>query len=236
MAGWRRSCRDAYAHTFDPFVALAAMAAVTERITLGTAVSLVDPARPDHHWPRRLPASTTSRGGRFLLGVGAGWNREEMAQPRHRPARPAGGLMREQMLAMQVIWTQDEAEFHGRLVDFDPVWPWPKPVQQPHPPILIGGERPDGARPLLEYGDGWIPLRIPVGRPRRVRRADRRAAARAAERGRGRIPVTVYGGEATAEALAAYAAAGVDRVLLELPDDDPTAVLHHLDTLATLQP
>ena len=219
-----------YWHTFDPFVALAAMAVVTERITLGTAVSLID-----QHHPINLAKAVASLDrlarGRFELGVGPGWNREEMANhgvdPRTRTAR-----MLEHLDAMRAIWTNDEAEFHGEFVDFDPIWSWPKPIRRP--PVLIGGAGPTVLDRVLSHGDGWIPLRI---RPHDLGPfADRVAELqrRAGEQGRGPLDVTVYGGVADASALASYADAGVHRVLFELPDAETTEVLRELDRLAGL--
>jgi probable F420-dependent oxidoreductase len=220
-----------YAHTFDPFVALAAMAVVTERVALGTAVSLIN-----QHHPINLAKSVASvdrlAGGRVELGVGPGWNREEMANhgvdPGTRTAR-----MLEHLEAMRAIWTQDEAEFHGRFVDFDPIWSWPKPVRTP--PILIGGDGPTVLDRVLGHGDGWIPLRVQVAALDAFRGRVEELHRRADEAGRDRATVTVYGGEATAAALDAYGSAGVDRVLFELPDRDTAEVLRLLDTLAELR-
>ncbi|HZG92394.1 MAG TPA: LLM class F420-dependent oxidoreductase [Pseudonocardia sp.] len=221
-----------YAHTFDPFVALAAMAAVTERITLGTAVCLVA-----QHDPIVLAKAVASvdriSGGRFELGVGPGWNREEMANhgvdPRSRTAR-----MREHVLAVRELWTAEEAQFHGRFVDFDPVWSWPKPVRVP--PVLIGGGGPTVLDRVLEYGDGWIPLRVPLAGlaefGARVAELQRRAVAA----GRGPLPVTVYGAVAGAAAVQSYEQAGATRVLYELTDaEDPDQVVRELDRLAELR-
>jgi probable F420-dependent oxidoreductase len=220
-----------YSHTYDPFVALGAMAAVTERITVGTAVSLV--AQHDPIVLAKAVASVDRIGaGRFELGVGPGWNREEMANhgvdPRSRTAR-----MREHVLAMKAIWTSDEAEFHGRFVDFDPIWSWPKPVRVP--PILIGGGGPTVLDRVLEYGDGWIPLRVPASGLDEFGARIAELRRRAADAGRGHIPVTVYGAVPKRAALQSYAGAGVDRVLFELPDSDGDAVLRLLDDLAALR-
>jgi probable F420-dependent oxidoreductase len=219
-----------YRHTFDPFVALAAMGAVTEGIALGTGVSLVC-----QHDPIVLAKAVASldriSGGRFELGVGLGWNREEMANhgvdPRTRTAR-----MREHVLAMRAIWTQDEASFDGEFVAFERIWSWPKPAGRL--PVLIGGGGPAVLDRVVDYGDGWIPLRVPVdGLPEfGARVADLRA--RAADAGRGHLPVTVYGAVPKPEALESYAAAGVDRVLFELPDSPAADVLRRLDELAQL--
>ncbi len=225
-----------YAHIFDPFVALAAMAAVTDRVALGTAVSLVA-----QHDPIVLAKAVASvdriAGGRFELGIGPGWNREEMANhgvdPRRRTAR-----MLEHVAAMKEIWTHDEAEFHGEFVDFGPLWSWPKPVRTP--PVLVGGGGPTVLDRVLEIGDGWIPLRIRLSEldafASRVSELQRRAA----DAGRGHLPVTVYGAAPKQEAMASYAEAGVDRVLFELTDHAAdgdrgvAATLRELDRLATL--
>jgi probable F420-dependent oxidoreductase len=202
-----------YSHTFDPFVALTAMAVVTERIALGTAVSLVA-----QHDPIVLAKTVASvdqvANGRFELGVGPGWNREEMANHRVEPGRRTA-RMREHVLAMRAIWTEDEAEFHGRFVDFDPLWSWPKPVRTP--PVLVGGGGPTVLDRVLEFGDGWIPLRIPLDDMAGFSARTTELRTRAAEAGR-TIPVTVFGAKPTADALAWYEEAGVDRVLYELPD------------------
>ncbi|MEJ3658299.1 LLM class F420-dependent oxidoreductase [Actinomycetes bacterium KLBMP 9759] len=203
-----------YSHTFDPFVALSAMAVATERIVLGTGVSLVA-----QHDPISLAKTVASvdriSGGRFELGVGPGWNKEEMANHGVDPRRPTA-RMREHVLAMQEIWSKDEPAFHGTYVDFDPIWSWPKPTRRP--PVLIGGGGPTVLDRVLEYGDGWIPLRVtPETLPEYAQRiAELRG--RAAELGRDHVNVTIYGAVPTPEAIAAYEAAGVDRVLFELPD------------------
>ncbi|HET6259529.1 LLM class F420-dependent oxidoreductase [Pseudonocardia sp.] len=219
-----------YSHTFDPFVALAAMAAVTDRIALGTAVSLV----LQHH-PIGLAKTVASvdhlADGRFELGVGPGWNREEMANhgvdPRTRTAR-----MLEHIAAMRAIWENDEAEFHGTFVDFDPIWSWPKPVRMP--PVLIGGEGPTVLDRVLSHGDAWLPRRFA---PEEIDVLAARIAelrSRAADAGRGHIPVTMYGGDPDRKALDSYAGAGVDRVLFSLPAAGPETVLPGLDEIADL--
>jgi probable F420-dependent oxidoreductase len=220
-----------YSHTYDPFVALTAMAMVTERITLGTAVSLV----LQHH-PITLAKTVASldriAGGRFEFGVGPGWNREEMANhgvdPRTRTRR-----MLEHIAAMREIWTKDEAEFHGEFVDFDPIWSWPKPLRTP--PVLIGGEGPTVLDRVLSHGDGWMPRSGPdddvaalAGRIAEFRR-------RAVEAGRNDLTVTVFGAVPDRAAVESYAEAGVDRVLYGLPDAGADEVLRTLDDLAGLR-
>ncbi|HET9772410.1 MAG TPA: TIGR03619 family F420-dependent LLM class oxidoreductase, partial [Acidimicrobiia bacterium] len=123
-----------YRHTLDPFAALAAVAAVTERIRLGTGICLVVERDPITT-AKEVATLDLLSGGRFEFGVGGGWNLEEMANHGTDPATRFA-LLRERLLAMREIWTNDEAEFHGRFVDFEPLWQWPKPVQRPHPPVL----------------------------------------------------------------------------------------------------
>jgi len=149
---------DAYRKFYDPFVALTAAAAVTTRLRVGTAVCLV----PEHHpisLAKRVATLDRISQGRFLFGVGTGWNTVEIAN--HGVAwKDRWAVTRERVLAARAIWTNQVAEYHGRFVDFDPIYCWPKPVQTPGPPVLIGGGRdPETiARRVVEYGDGWIPL------------------------------------------------------------------------------
>jgi probable F420-dependent oxidoreductase len=219
-----------YSHTLDPFVALTAMAVVTERIALGTAVSLVA-----QHDPIVLAKTVASldliAGGRFELGIGPGWNREEMlnhgVDPRRRTAR-----MIEHVDAMREIWTKDVAEFHGEFVDFDPIWSWPKPVRTP--PVLIGGEGPTVLDRVLSHGDGWLPRRVTRDDVHALGGRIAELRSRAVDAGREHIDVTVFAAEPDARTLEAYAAVGVDRVLFLLPDVDPNETLRVLDELAAL--
>lgn len=211
----------------DPLVALTAVAAVTTRLRVGTGVLLL----PQHD-PIVLAkqVSTLDRlsNGRVLLGVGAGWAREEMANHGIDPARRWDAL-REKTLALKAIWTQERASFAGALVRFDPIYQWPKPVQQPHPPVLIGGE---GARVLervVEYGDGWMPNWEP-NTVERVADLHRRSEAA----GRGRLPVTVYAVPFDADVVAACVAAGVDRISFNLPSDTVENVEATLDRIASV--
>jgi probable F420-dependent oxidoreductase len=217
-----------YSHTLDPFAALGAMAAVTERLTLGTGVCLIVERDPIVTAKEVATVDHVS-GGRFLFGIGAGWNIEEM---RNHGTDPGTRFrrMRESVEAMKAIWTQEEAEYHGRIVDFDPIWCWPKPVQKPHPPILVGGRGEKVLDRVVAYGDEWIPNRVrsPEELGERVAELQRRAEAA----GRGPIPVTVFGAKAEARLLERLKAAGVTRSLFYVKAGSPDEGKRHLDELA----
>src|SRR3954463_16136077 len=147
-----------YWHTHDPFVALAAVAAATERLKVGTGICLVVERDPITT-AKEVASLDVVSGGRFMFGVGAGWNREEMA---NHGTDPDGrfGLMRERIEAMKAIWSEDEAESQGRYLTFDPIVSWPKPVQKPHPPVVVGGNGPKVLDRVLAFGDEWMPNRV----------------------------------------------------------------------------
>jgi probable F420-dependent oxidoreductase len=216
-----------YSHTLDPFAALAAIAAVTTRLRIGTGVCLVIERDPIVT-AKEVATIDHASGGRFLFGVGAGWNIEEMrnhgTDPKTRFRR-----MRESIEAMKAIWTEDEAEYHGRIVDFDPVWCWPKPVQKPHPPVLVGGVGEKVIDRVLAYGDEWIPNRVkdPGELGERIAELQRRAEAAA----RGQIPVTVFGAKSELGFLEGLREAGVTRALFYLRPGEPGEVERHLDKL-----
>jgi probable F420-dependent oxidoreductase len=218
-----------YSHLYDPFVALSAVAARTERLRIGTGICLVVERDPIT-LAKEVASLDRLSGGRFELGIGAGWNREEMrhhgTDPRVRMA-----VMRERVLAMREIWTRDEPEFHGEHVDFDPLWSWPKPVQQPHPPVLVGGDGPTVFDRVLEYGDAWFPnTRDIEGLPRRIAELRRRGA----EAGRERIPVTYFGARPDDGVVDALRRAGVDRTLLRLAPEPAERALPNVERLGEL--
>jgi probable F420-dependent oxidoreductase len=144
-----------YFHTYDLFVALTAAAATTTRLRIGSGVCLVVERDPIV-LAKEVASVDHFSGGRLDFGVGAGWNREEMVNHGTDP-RTRMRLLGERVRAMQAIWTEDEASFTGEFVNFDRIWSWPKPVQKPYPPVLIGGGGPTVLDRVLEYGDGWIP-------------------------------------------------------------------------------
>ena len=220
-----------YSHTHDPFVALGFAAAVTTKLRLGTGICLI--TQRDPIVTAKCVASLDMlSGGRFVFGLGGGWNVDEMENHGAR-YDTRFRLLRERVLAMKEIWTKEAAEYHGELVNFDPIWSWPKPAQRPHPPILLGGETDHTLRRVAEFCDGWFPRATATFDPK-AQRARLDAAGLAAGRAAGSLQMTVFRAPADAERLKPYAAAGVDRVLLEVPDLTRDEILAVLDKHAPL--
>ncbi|MBA2390721.1 MAG: LLM class F420-dependent oxidoreductase [Geodermatophilaceae bacterium] len=219
-----------YAHTLDPFVALATAAAVTSTLRLGTGVCLVA-----QHDPIVLAKQVASldhvSGGRVLFGVGAGWNREEMRNHGIDPTQRFA-IMGERVEAMRAIWTQDEASYAGKHVSFERIWSWPKPVQLPGPPVLIGGSGPTVFDRVLAYGDGWTPISRQTGDLQQIAERIAELQERAAAVGRDRIPVTLYGGSSSPDTVERMAAMGVDRILHLLPTLPRDEALDHVGEIA----
>ena len=218
----------------DPFVALTAAAAATQTLKLGTGVCLVTQRDPIQ--TAKLVASLDQvSGGRFLFGIGNGWNAEEMADhgtvfaTRHK-------LARERIEAMKAIWTETQAEYHGEFVDFGPMMAWPKPVQKPHPPIIVGGAFPYGARRAIRYGDGWVPRASRAGLCRRAATSCRSSARwrprPAAIRPRCRSRSS--GSRKTWTGCDTIATIGVARAVISLPAAKADEMLPLLDRWAAL--
>jgi probable F420-dependent oxidoreductase len=222
-----------YYDVMDPFVTLTAAAVVTNRIKLGTGVCLITQRDPIQ--TAKLVASLDQvSNGRFLFGIGGGWNAEEM-EDHGTVFKTRFKLMRERVEAMQAIWTEEAAEYHGALVDFEPMAAWPKPVQQPHPPVIVGGAFPHSARRALRYGDGWIPN---ASRPQYEDVTDFLPHFRqmAAEMGRdlAAVPVTVWGAGEDYDRLRRYRDQGIARVVVSLPPEPADKTFPALDRWAEL--
>jgi probable F420-dependent oxidoreductase len=221
---------DEYKRTLDPFVALGMAAAVTERLVVGTGICLV--AQRDPIVTAKAIATLDAQSnGRFVLGMGFGWNADEAA---HHGVDMATrrARTREHLLAMRALWRDDEAEFHGDYVDFSPSWSWPKPVRPDGPPVLIGGAAgPQLFAHIAEYADGWIP--IGGAGVREALPALHRACE---ERGRdpGTVRVVPFGTVPSPGKIEYYASLGITEIVLRLPGGDADRVMPRLDRYAEL--
>ena len=219
-----------YWRTFDPFVALGACAAVTTTLKLATGICLVAQRDPIHT-AKEVASVDALSNGRFLFGVGYGWNKEEMAQ--HGTAYgERRAILRENLLAMKALWTDDEASFTGEHVQIEPSWAWPKPTQQPHPPIIMGGDAgPKTAADIAEFCDGWMPI---GGRHALDKWTEVRSACERIGRDPATIELGVFGARADVATLTDLASKGVRRAVLGLPQNSRDEVLAALDEMAPL--
>ena len=213
----------------DPLIGLARASAVTERIKLGTSVSLV----PEHNpllGAKQIATLDRLSNGRFIYGIGAGWLKEE-AEIMGGDFEHRWGQTREAILAMKELWTKDEAEYHGRFYDFPPVKCYPKPAQKPHPPIFLGGFAPNVFRRIVAWGDGWMPVRVT---PEQVKmgRATLDELAEAAGRDPKTIRLMVYNGPADRDTIKRLEDAGADRVTVAAPRDLGEGVFSELERIA----
>jgi probable F420-dependent oxidoreductase len=196
-----------YWRIYDPFVALTTMAAATERIRIGTAICLLVERDPITT-AKAVASLDRLSGGRMLFGVGAGWNLEEMRNHGTDPGQRFA-ILRERVEACKALWTEEEASYHGEYVDFDRIVCRPAPLQEPHPPVLVGGNGPRVHERVLAYGDGWFPNRIPpddamIARVEELQRLGDQA-------GRGPVPVTLQIPPRDLGVLERYEQAGVTR-------------------------
>jgi probable F420-dependent oxidoreductase len=220
-----------YIHTHDPFVALSFAAASTKLLKLGTGICLV-PQRDPILTAKSVASLDFLSGGRFIFAIGGGWNVEEMENHGAR-YDTRFKLLRERVLAMKEMWTKEAAEFHGEMVDFDPIWVYPKPLQRPHPPILLGGETDHTLRRVVEFCNGWFPRATPSFDPKE---AVGRLRQMASTTGRkfDELSITVFRAPADRDKLAAYQDAGIASALIEVPDLSRDEILRHLDEHAPL--
>jgi len=222
-----------YYDAMDPFVALTAAAMASKTLKLGTGVCLVNQRDPIQ--TAKLVASIDQiSGGRFVFGVGNGWNQDEMEShgtvftSRHK-------LARERIEAMKAIWTEDRAEYHGEFVNFDPMMSWPKPVQKPHPPILVGGAFPYSARRAVRYGNGWMPQVTEYAKTPLIELIPR-FRQMAAEHGRdpATLEISIGGQRPEVDLIKQYQDVGVNRVSCSLESDKAPAILPILDQWAEI--
>jgi probable F420-dependent oxidoreductase len=224
-----------YWHTLDPLVALSAAAAVTSRIRLGTGIAIV-PQRDPSSLAKEVASLDWLSGGRVLLGIGSGWNAEEMEN--HGVAfRDRWKVTRERVLAMKRLWTDARSEYHGACVDFDPVLAYPKPVQPGGPPILLGVQSPYGHARVVEYCDGWMPILVEgfmeLGDGlQRLREAAMRAGRPYESIGLSCYAFSPFGGPPSDDFLKALIDRGFQRLVLRVPSVERGAGIAALDQCA----
>lgn len=220
---------DRYYHSLDPFVALASAAVVTKRIKLATGICLVIERHPIH-MAKQVASLDMISNGRVLFGIGAGWNAEEM-ENHGTPFKRRWGVLRERILAVREIWTKDVAEFHGKYVDFGPMWCWPKPVQPGGPPILLGSRSEKSLDRVAEFCDGWIPLNRPGTDYSDYLKALREAAARHGRRFED-LQLWMLSAPKTADGIKPFIDAGFSNFVTGVDSAKADAVLPQLDQFA----
>jgi probable F420-dependent oxidoreductase len=222
-----------YKRTLDPFVALAIAANATERVLVGTGICLVAQREPIVT-AKAVATLDALSGGRFVFGIGFGWNADEIEH--HGVTMPERrDVAREHMLAMQQLWREEEAEYHGKYVDLAPSWSWPKPASRPGvagPPVLIGGAAgPKMFAHIAEYADGWIPI---GGRGIRAALPELHAACEAVGRDPQTLTIVPFGTIPDAGKLEYYASLGIEEIVLRVPSGDADTILPLLDQYAEL--
>ncbi|MFL5254140.1 MAG: LLM class F420-dependent oxidoreductase [Rhodopila sp.] len=223
-----------YYDVMDPFVTLTAAAAATTKLNVGTGVCLVNQRDPIQ--TAKLVASIDQvSAGRFLFGIGVGWNAEEM-EDHGTVFTTRAKLVRERIEAMKEIWTKSKPEYHGEFVNFEPMMTWPKPVQKPHPPVIVGGAYPHGARRAVRYGNGWIPL---AGRPSQYGDVfdfvpKFREMLKEAGRDEASCPISIFSAPEDVDTLKRYRDLGVARVAAGIPAAKEDVVLPILDKWTAL--
>ena len=222
-----------YSNTLDPFVALATAAAVTKNLRVGNGICLLTQRDPIIT-AKAVATLDLVSGGRVDFAMGAGWNAEEM-ENHGTVFEERFKVLEDRAKAIKTIWTEDEASHDGPFVKFDPIWCWPKPVQNPHPPMLLGGETKYTLKRVVDFCDGWFP------RPRgfqdpQARMAEFRQVADEAGRDFATLSTTVFGAPPDDDYLEACKQAGVDRVLFQLPSEGREVLLPKLDELTRFTP
>ena len=220
-----------YWHTHDLFIALTAAALATKKLRVASGICLII-----EHDPiitaKEIASLDMLSGGRLIFGIGGGWNAEEM-ENHGTNFKKRWRVLRERVLAMKEIWTKEEAEFHGEFVNFDKIWSYPKPVQKPHPPILMGGDGPTTFDRVIEFCEGWLPLGYrPINMAQKI--ADLKQRAEKAGRDWRSISITVFGANPQKATIDEFAKAGVERAVFMLPPAPRDTVLPIMDKYAAL--
>jgi len=220
-----------YWHTHDPFLALTAAAMATKKLRVATGICLIIQRDPIIT-AKQVASLDMLSGGRFIFGIGGGWNADEM-ENHGTIFKNRWRVLRERVLAMKEIWTKEEAEFHGEFVNFDKIWSYPKPVQKPHPPILMGGDGATTFNRVIEFSNGWLPLGYrKIDITQKIR--DLRRQAEAAGRDPKSISITVFGANPQPATLEEFAKAGVERAVFMLPAAERHTLLPLMDKYAAL--
>lgn len=219
-----------YSHTLDPFVALSAAQAVTTKLKIGTGIALVIERDPIIT-AKEVATIDRLSGGRFLFGIGGGWNRDEMANHNVNP-KTRMKLLEEKVAAMKSIWTSDEAAFSGKFINFDRMWSWPKPIQKPYPPILLGGNSPQAISRAARIADGWFPQAPQeIGT---IRAAVAQLSLACEQMDRRTIPISLFRTPPDKRYLSQLEDLGVERAIFSLPPEDEPKILQRLDKLNIL--
>jgi probable F420-dependent oxidoreductase len=219
-----------YFDVMDPFVTLTAAACATKSLNVATGICLVQ--QRDTIQTAKLVATLDQvSGGRFLFGIGGGWNQDEMEN--HGTVYATRFLrVRESIEAMKEIWTKAEAEYHGEIVKFDPIFAWPKPVQKPHPPVIVGGAFPQGARRAIRYGNGWLPIIGASGLAGILPQF--RTMLEEAGRKPAEVPISAWNAKLETDSIARLRDLGVERIVTTLPPAGADKILPILDRCAEM--
>lgn len=222
-----------YMHTHDPFIALAVAACATKRIMLGTGICLIVQRDPIL-LAKEIASLDRAAKGRVILGIGAGWNAEEMAD-HGTPFKQRWEILRERVLAMREIWSRDIAKFHGQFVDFEPLWSWPKPLQTPGPQILLGSKSSRCFDRVIEYCDGWMPIGIP-GKEQDLANGVNQLRLRCEAVGRSfdSLELAVVGLPAEREVALRHMEIGFKHLIFSLPATDRDVSIRALDRCAAV--
>jgi probable F420-dependent oxidoreductase len=222
-----------YFHSYDPFVALTAAAATTSDLKLATGICLIVQRDPITT-AKTIATLDRISNGRFIFGIGGAWNAEEV-ENHGTPFKQRFPILRERVLAMKAMWTEEKPEFHGRFVDFDPIYSYPKPVQQPTPPIIMGGDGPSTFDRVIEFCDGWMPIaRGAVVSSLEEKVRDLRKRAQAAGRDADSLTVSLFSCPADADVVKEMERIGLDRVVFGIPAGAPEEVWATMDERARL--